>query len=157
LLLCLDDEVDEVFSYSSKSSSRYFADYEYDPCSVTILKFKSGKVGKVASSIDCLQPYYFHVHLVGSEGSLLDNKLYSEKLTGMIKEKWSVLETALVDSGEVMDHPYEPQFQAFIDSINNDETMPLTDFDTAMETHRVIFAADKSAAEGRPVKTAEID
>ena len=34
-------------------------------------------LGKCTSSIDCLQPYYFHTHLVGSKGSLLDNKFYA--------------------------------------------------------------------------------
>ena len=48
-------------------------------------------------------------------------------------------------------------FQAFIDSIGTGEPMPLTDFDTAFESHRVVFAADRSAAEGRPVKLSEFD
>ncbi len=155
LLLAMDAPVIEVMSYSSKSRSPYFADYEYDPCSVTILKFEGGKVGKVAASIDCLQPYYFHVHLVGSLGSLLDTKIYSEKIAGLVKEKWSNLATAPVDSGEVMDHPYKPQFQAFVDAVRSGRKMPLTDFDTAFETHRVIYAADRSAAEGRPVRLSE--
>ena len=110
----------------------------------------------MASVVDCLQPYYYHVHLVGSEGSLLDNRIYSEKLKGLSK-KWSTLETALIDSGDVADHPYVPQFQAFADSLKNDEPMPLTDFDTAYESHRAVFAADRSAAEGRPVKLSEFD
>jgi len=157
LLMCFDQPVEEVMSYSTRSRSGYFRDYEYDTTSVTILQFAGGKAGKVAACIDCLQPYYFHVHLVGSQGSLLDNRFYSERLEGMIKEKWSTLETALVDSGEVTDHPYEPQFQAFVDSIVQDTVMPLTDFDTAFETHRVIYAADLSAAEGRPVKLSEFE
>ncbi len=157
LLLAMGDEVEEVTSYGAKSKAGYFSGYEYDPTSVTIVKFKNGTVGKTAACIDCLQPYYFHVHLVGSKGSLLDNKLYSEAISGLIKEKWSVLETALVDSGEVTDHPYQPQFQAFVDSIRNGTTMPLTDFETSFQTHRVIYAADRSAAEGRPVKLAELD
>ena len=107
--------------------------------------------------MDCLQPYYFHIHLVGSEGSLLDNRIYSAKLKGMDKSRWSTLETSLIDSGDVSDHPYEPQFQAFVDSIGTGEPMPLTDFDTAFESHRVVFAADLSAAEGRPVKLSEFD
>lgn len=156
LLLAMDAPVEEVTSYSAKSGSEYFAEYEYDPCSVTILKFADGKVGKVAASIDCLQPYYFHVHLVGSEGSLLDTKIYSEKISGLLKEKWSELSTAPIDSGEVTDHPYQPQFQAFADSIRNNSVMPMTDFDTAFETHRVVFAADMSSAEGRPVKLSEL-
>jgi predicted dehydrogenase len=156
LLMMMQEPVEEVTSYSSKSSSHYFADYEYDPTSVTILKFANGKVGKVAASIDCLQPYYFRVHLIGSQGTLLDNRFYSEKIPGMNKEKWSTLETAMVDSGEVTDHPYLPQFQAFVDSIRNGGVMPLTDFDTAFETHRVVYAADLSAREGRAVKLSEI-
>jgi predicted dehydrogenase len=147
----MQSEVEEVTSYSNRSRSPIFAPYEYDTTSVTLLKFKDGKLGKVASVTDCLQPYYFHTHLVGSEGSLLDNRFYSAKLK-VTKQHWSKLETPLVDSGDVADHPYQPQFQTFVDSIKNQTKMPLTDFDTAFETHRVVFAADRSAAEGRPVK-----
>jgi predicted dehydrogenase len=102
-----------------------------------------------------LQPYYFHIHLVGSEGSLLDNRFHSQKLKTN-RHKWSHLETALVDSGDVSDHPYQPQFQAFVDAVNAGEKMPLTDFDTAFESHRVVYAADRSAAEGRTIKLAEM-
>lgn len=155
LLHFIDSEVEEVTSYSNRSRSPIFEPYEYDTTSVTILKFKDGRIGKVASVTDCLQPYYFHIHLAGSEGSLLDNRLYSAKLKGLSKERWSTLETALIDSGAVDDHPYEPQFQAFADSLREGRKMPLTDFDTAFESHRVVFAADRSAAEHRSVKLSE--
>ena len=157
LLWLMDGEVEEVTSYSNRSSSEIFAPYEYDGTSVSLLKFKDGKLAKVASVIDCLQPYYFHIHLVGSEGSLLDNRFYSHKLKGQAKDRWSTLETALIDSGDVADHPYLPQFQAFVDSLEKGEPMPLTDFATAFETHRVVFAADRSAAEGRTVRLAELE
>src|ERR1044072_1320034 len=91
LLLCMGENVDVVSSYSTHSRNDDFSTYEYPTTSVTILKFKDGRVGKVASVIDCLQPYYFHVHLVGSEGSLLDNKFHSTKLGGLDKSKWSEL------------------------------------------------------------------
>lgn len=155
LLFCMDGAVAEVMAYSTRSRSKTFARYEYDTTITTILKFKDGRIGKVASVIDCLQPYYFHVHLVGSKGSMLDNRFYSTKLDGLKKE-WTTLETSLIDSGDVKDHPYEPQFQAFVDSIRKQRPMPLTDFETAFETHRVMFAADRSAAEGRPVKLSEL-
>jgi len=74
LLLCLGNDVVEVTSYDTKSRSKIFAPYEYTTTSVTILKFKDGRIGKCAAVVDCLQPYYFHTHLVGSEGSLLDRK-----------------------------------------------------------------------------------
>ena len=87
---------------------------------------------------------------------MLDNKIYSAKLAGMNKARWSTLETGLIDSGDVADHPYQPQFQAFVDAVNKNQKMPLTDFDTAFESHRVVFAADMSAAEGRTVKMSEL-
>lgn len=158
LLFFMDGKVEEVSSYQIKSKSKDFAAYEYETTSVTLLKFEKGeRIAKVVSCIDCLQPYYFHVHLVGSEGSLLDNRIYSERLKGMEKSKWSTLETSLIDSGDVSDHPYEPQFQAFIDGIKKGEPMLLTDYDTAFETHKVVFAADRSAVENRPVKLSELD
>ena len=156
LLLFMDSPVEEVTTYATRSTGTDFGPYEYPTTTTTLLKFAGGRIGKVVSCIDCVQPYYFHVHLVGSEGSLLDNRFYSSRFQGMTKSSWSTLETALVDSGDVSDHPYEPQFQAFVDSIRDGTTMPLTDFDTAFESHRVVFAADLSVAEGRPVKLAEL-
>jgi predicted dehydrogenase len=156
LLLLMGGEVEEVTSYSTRSKNPIFKPYEYDTTSVTILKWKGGKIGKVASVTDCIQPYYFHCHLVGSEGSLLDNRLHSGKLKGLNKAQWSTLSTHLVDSGDVKDHPYQPQFQAFVDSTLAGKKMPLTDFDTAYESHRVVFAADLSAEKGRPVKLSEL-
>jgi len=74
----------------------------------------------------------------------------------MIKTQWSNLATHPVDSGDVKDHPYQPQFQAFVDATKSGKKMPLTDFDTALESHRVVYAADLSAAKKRPVKMSEL-
>jgi len=152
LLLCLGGEVAEVTSYDTKSRSKIFAPYEYTTTSVTILKFKNGALGKCAAVVDCLQPYYFHTHLVGSEGSLLDNKFHSMKLGGLNKNKWSELSMKMLDSGDVSDHPYLTQFQAFFDALDAGKEMPLTSLEDALRSHEVIFAADKSAETGKPVK-----
>jgi UDP-N-acetyl-2-amino-2-deoxyglucuronate dehydrogenase len=153
LLLCMGTNVQEVTSYQSKSANTAMSAYEYPSTSVTILKFGDGRVGKCAASIDCLQPYYFHTHLVGSEGSLLDNKFHSTKLHTN-KQSWSTLSMKMLDSGDVSDHPYELQFQAFFDALDRGEPMPLTSLDDAYRSHEIIFAADQSAAEGRPVSVA---
>lgn len=155
LLLCMDGEVESVSSYATGSTNVNLKQYEYPTTSVTILKFKDGRVGKVTSSIDCLQPYYFHTHLLGSEGSLLDNKFHSTKL-GVNKQKWSELSLKLTDSGDVSDHPYQNQFEAFFNALAAGKSMPLTTLDDAVKTHEVVFAADKSAALGRPVKISEL-
>ncbi len=151
LLLCMDGEVAEVTSYDTKSRSKIFKPYEYTTSSVTILKFRDGRIGKCAAVVDCLQPYYFHTHLVGSEGSLLDNKFHSMKLHTN-KHAWSMLAMKPLDSGDVSDHPYQTQFDTFFQSIERNKPMPLTSLEDAMKTHRVIFAADESAAKGRPVR-----
>jgi predicted dehydrogenase len=72
------------------------------------------------------------------------------------KNNWSQLAMQMVDSGDVSDHPYQSQFQAFFDALEADKDMPLTSFADGFATHRVIAAADKSAAEKRPVKVSEI-
>jgi len=152
LLLCMGSEVTEVTSYDTKSHSKIFKPYEYTTTSVTILKFKNGAVGKCSAVVDCLQPYYFHTHLVGSEGSLLDNKFHSMKVNGLNKHKWSELSMKMLDSGDVSDHPYQTQFQAFFDALDKGKDMPLTSLKDAVASHRVLFAADKSAATGKTVK-----
>ena len=142
-----ENPVESVSSLSTKSASAIFTPYEYDTSSVTILHFKNGAIGKSAAIVDCLQPYYFHTHLVGSEGSLLDNKFHSMKLH-TDKGHWSELSMKMLDSGDVSDHPYTAQFQAFFDALDQGIDMPLTSFQEAAKTFNVIFAADKSAAQG---------
>ena len=151
LLLCMGTDVSEVTSYDTKSKSKIFEPYEYTTSSVTILRFKSGRIGKCAAIVDCLQPYYFHTHLCGSEGSLLDNKFHSMKLNTN-KASWSTLAMKMLDSGDVADHPYLTQFNKFFESLEKGLDMPLTSLKDAMKTHEVMFAADKSAASGKAVK-----
>ena len=145
LLLCMGCEFENVSSYTTYSENKDFKPYEYPTSSVSIVKFKNGAVGKTASVIDCLQPYYFHFHLVGSEGSLLDNKYYSTRVPGLDKNNWTELPMKMLDSGDVSDHPYQAQFEAFFTAVDEGVEMPLTSISEAMKTHELIFAADKSA------------
>jgi len=155
LLLCLGHDVEEVTSYSAQSKNAVFAPYEYPTTTTSLLKFAGGAVGKCAAVVDCMQPYYFHTHLVGSEGSILDNKFHSQKIAGLDKSSWSQLSMKMLDSGDVSDHPYQMQFQAFFDALDEGKDMLLTSFADAFSTHRVMAAADKSVAEKRPVKLSE--
>lgn len=156
LLLCMGTDVESVTSFTTRSKNATFAQYEYATTSVTILKFKGGRLGKVASVIDCIQPYYFHTHLVGSEGSLLDNKFHSNRLKGLNKHAWSNLSMKLLDSGDVSDHPYQYQFEAFFAALERGEDMPLTSFAESIKSHRIVLAADMSAELGREVKIREV-
>jgi len=146
LLHLMGPDVETVSSYATHSSAKEFAAYEYPTSSVSILRFKDGRVGKCASVIDCQQPYYFRVHLVGSDGTLLDDKFFSTRLGGLSKKEWSRLGVPMLDSGDVSDHPYQAQFEAFFHALDEGREMPLTSLADAFHTHEVIFAADNSAS-----------
>lgn len=157
LLLCMDGEVESVTSISTRSTNDIFHPYEYPTTTVSLLRFTDGRVGKTTSSIDCLQPYYFHTHLIGSEGSLLDNKLYTTRFGDLKRDRWCELSTPLLDSGDVADHPYQKQFEAFFESLSNHSKMALTSLEDACRTFNVVFACDRSAAEaGRTVTLKEL-
>ncbi|MBE7536945.1 MAG: Gfo/Idh/MocA family oxidoreductase [Opitutaceae bacterium] len=155
LLLCMGGDIASVSSHATKSGNAIFGKYEYGTTSVTLVKFRDGRLGKVASVIDCLQPYYFHTHLVGSEGSLLDNRFHSERIAGLNRHAWSTLSMKLLDSGDVSDHPYQKQFEAFFAAIERGEEMPLTSFQEALVSHRVVLAADRSVETASEVRMDE--
>ena len=155
LLLCMGGEVESITSHATGSSSPIFSRYQYPTTSVSVLRFANGALGKVASVIDCVQPYYFHTHLVGSEGSLLDHKFHSNRLA-TDKQHWSQLSMKMLDSGDVSDHPYLSQFQAFFDSLDRGEDMPLTSLKESIKSHYAVLAADLSARENRTVRLSEI-
>jgi predicted dehydrogenase len=153
MLYVVGKTVDEVFSYSTKNPNDVFKPYEYDTTSVTILKFEGGgTIGKVASVTDCMQPYVFNVNLIGSHGSIMNRRLYSSKMGG--PKEWSELAMQLADSGDVAHHPYTPQFSHFAECLDGG-TETLNNLASAFETHRVIYAADKSARTGKPVTLGE--
>jgi len=157
LLLCMDGDVESVSSISTQSTNELFREYEYPTTSVNCLRFSDGRIGKTTSSIDCVQPYYFHTHLVGSEGSLLDNKLYTTRFGELKKNRWCELNVPLLDSGDVGDHPYQKQFEAFFHSLSQGTRMPLTSLEDACRTFQVLFACERSAEQdGKPVRFGEL-
>lgn len=155
LLYFKDTEVEEVSGFSTKSSAEWAKDYEYDSTSVGILKFADGTIGKCTSCVDCRQPYVFNIHLVGSEGTLLGNKLSSTKLAGVNKEEWIEIPTTEATSGDVLDHPYPPQVNEFMTALKAGQDSCIN-FESAFRTFRVVFAIDKAIAEGRTVKLSEL-
>lgn len=150
LLWFMNKKVVEVFSYSTRSKNPDFKDYEYDPTSVVLIKFEDNSIGKVASSLDCKTPYIFNTELYGSKGTIRNNNLYSpHKFPGQLD--YVSIPTILPDSGDVTHHPFEGEINHFVDCIINDRK-PFPDLEDAAITHKVIFAADLSAKEGKQVK-----
>ncbi|MBX7254741.1 MAG: Gfo/Idh/MocA family oxidoreductase [Candidatus Hydrogenedentes bacterium] len=143
-------DIVEVFQYSGGGKYGDLAAYEYDPTSVTICKFADGRMGKVASCIECIQPYVFNINLVGTQGTIRNNLLYSKpKMPG--QTGWATIPTIMPDSGDVTHHPFQIELSHLLDCIKSGKESHCNVAD-AYKTHEVCFAADLSGKEGRPVK-----
>ena len=145
----------EVFSYSTASAAPTFSEYEYPTTTTTVMKFENGAVGKTASVIDAIQPYLLNVHLVGAKGTIWNDKFFTTELGGLNKERWSRVETPMLGSGDVGNHPYRELFEDFIQSLETGQ-QPIFSFEDAIFSHRVCLAADLSASESRPVSLEEM-
>ncbi len=147
-------EVVEVCQYATSGGGQDFSDYEYDPTSCTILKFADGRIGKVASCIECVQPYVFDINLVGTQGSIRNNRLYSRnKFPG--QSSWVEIPTILPDSGDVSHHPFTDEAAHLIDCIRFDQESHVNVAD-AFKTHEICFAADLSACENAPIVLSDL-
>ena len=137
----------EVFAYSNVSPQNLLH-YEYEPNSLTLVKFEDGTLGKVASSVECLQPYIFNIQLVGDQGTIRNNQVFSKRWTG--QKGWATFPTILPDSGDVSHHPFRDEVNHFVDCIQNDRESHCSLEDAAL-THEICFASEISARESRPV------
>jgi predicted dehydrogenase len=143
-------EIAEVFQYATSGGGADFRDYEYPPTTCTVVRFADGRIGKVASCIECIQPYVFNINLVGTHGTIKNNLLYSKtKLKG--QTGWAQIPTILPDSGDVTHHPFVHEAAHLVECIEKGIESHCNAAD-AYKTHEACFAADLSGREGRPVK-----
>lgn len=138
----------EVFAYANTSAANPLH-YEYEPNSVTLVKFEDGSMGKVASSIECVLPYSFNIQLFGDQGTIRNNQVFSKRWTG--QTGWATIPTVLPDSGDVKHHPFQQEIDHFVDCILNERESHANLADAAL-THEICFASEISARERRPVK-----
>lgn len=119
------------------------------------LEFEDGKVGRSTTSFDVNMPYRFHVGVFGTEGTVLDDRLWAP---GMCEgqDDWIRIPCDLPDSGDVAHHPFTGEAAHLLDCIIEDRR-PCPDFEDAARTHLVCLAADRSAEEGRPVALDELE
>ena len=150
----MNDEAAEVTAYSTRSGNENYRQYEYDPTMITIIKFRSGAIGKVASSIECTQPYVFNINLVGSKGTIRNNQLYSHKMPG--QTDFATIPTILPDSGDVTHHPFQGEVDHLVDCILNDKES-YVNIEDGVKTHEICFAAEISAREGKSVSLPLLD
>ena len=141
----------EVSAYSTNSNNTkyYPGGYEYDPTIVAIMKFADGSIGKVGSTIESMHPYKFPITLMGTEGSIRNNELYSKELLPG-QTDMATIPTILPDSGDVTHHPFQGEIDHFVECIKSGVESHCN-LDDAVKTHEICFAAQISADQGRPV------
>jgi len=137
----------EVFAYANYSAQNPLR-YEYEPNSVTLVRFEDGTMGKVASSIECVMPYVFNIELLGDQGTIRNNQVFSKRWVG--QKGWATIPTILPDSGDVTHHPFRDEINYFVDCILSGRESHANLEDTAL-THEICFASEISARERRPV------
>jgi predicted dehydrogenase len=142
-----DHDVREVFAYSHKAQWR--SDFEYDPTLCMIVKFDNGAIGKMATSLECNMPYVFHLQACGTQGAVRNNGLFSERFPG--QKRFMAIPADYPDDWDVAQHPFPTEINYFVDCILARRESELS-FPRAFKTYELIFAAELSAQEGRPVK-----
>jgi predicted dehydrogenase len=141
-------EAVEVFSYANYSPDNPLK-LEYEPNSITCLKFDGGVIGKVGCSLEAMMPYAFPVLILGDQGAIRNDQVYSKRWPG--QRGWATIPTILPDTADVTHHPFSGQMDHFVDCILQDRESHCNVAD-AVKTHEICIAAETSVREGRPVR-----
>jgi hypothetical protein len=89
MLVMKDARVKEVQALATSSSAKDFAGLEYPATQVNLISFDDGRIGRVTSCLDSLNPYYWRNSLIGSEGTLIDTRIMSRvMLPGLDGHGW---------------------------------------------------------------------
>lgn len=138
-------DIVEVTAYAVEGTGLY----EYPGTSVMICKFADGTIGKASSSFDIQSTYQFNIDLLGDKGTIRDNRIFTHQMPG--QTEYAQIPTVMPNSGDVAHHPFNGEMSHLLDCIAKNEESHVN-LEDAINTHEACFAADISAAEGRPVK-----
>lgn len=140
-------EVDEVSAYAHAGRG----DFDYPTTLVSAVRFSNGAVGKLSASLDGLAfPYQFNIDLLGTEGAVRDNRVYSSKLFPA-QDDWVTLPSGTPNSGAVSHHPFRQVIDNLADNILTGSPV-LSDIADAAKSIAISLAIEESAATGQPVK-----
>ena len=141
------DEVVEVSAMSNNTTGRM----QFDANVVALLKFRSGMIGKTSAPFDLQMPYALNIDVMGTEGAMRENRLWSKKLLPG-QTDWATVPTVMPDSGDVESHPFDAEMNEFIDCIREDRESA-TNIADAYHSHELALAIDRSLEQGgQPVK-----
>lgn len=143
--------------------------YEYPTTIHVNIQFADGVLGQVSASADVASPYHFGLEIFGTELSLVNNFIrwpYDRHVNvDELQEACPVpdvrfflepysetssqirVECVQPNSVSVEHHPFGDEARALVTAIREDTETPLSIARAAI-THRLCFAADRSAAAG---------
>jgi predicted dehydrogenase len=143
----LKGEIVEVFAYRCKNRE----DFDYDTTLVAAVKFQDDSVGKLSASLDGLCfPYQFNLDLLGTEGAIRDNRVYSQTLFPS-QTDFVTIPSPTPNTGAVTHHPFQEEIDNLAENIFHD-TPILSDVLDACNSMEVVIAIEESAATGKPVR-----
>lgn len=126
---------------------------EYDGLEVVLIRFSNGCLAKVSVNADCIMPYRFPLRVFGDRGTVMDNRVWSQRFAG--QTDWLTLPTILPDSSDVRHHPFQAQIDHFVDCVLGGWESHCNIEDAAW-THAIVFAALESRRIGAPVTVGEV-
>ncbi len=140
------DEVAEVSAFSNNQRGLF----EFDANVAAIFKFRGGAIGYSSTLYDGEVPYQVDIDLVGTEGTVRNNRFWSERLLPG-QNDWTTMAAVSPTSGDVAHHPFQGEIDHFIDCIRTNRESHCNIAD-AYRTHELCMAIDRSIAQGgRPV------
>ena len=143
LLRWIIGEIEEVHAFANKKS---LVDTPLsNDCIILSLKFKNGCIGKGLISVGCIRPYALNLSIYGTKGTLINNKLFLDKIPGL-QDFISIplpIENEFPYFGKEIDH--------LLNCIEKDKT-PLVDAVEGAKTVATCLAGISSIKEGKAVK-----
>ncbi|HSR12010.1 MAG TPA: gfo/Idh/MocA family oxidoreductase, partial [Thermodesulfobacteriota bacterium] len=95
-------------------------------------------------------PYQLNIDLLGTEGAIRDNRVYSKPLFPS-QTDFVTIATPTPNSGAVTHHPFQEEIDNLVDNLLKG-TPVLSDVLDACNSMEVVIAIEESAASGKPVR-----
>lgn len=144
LLWLTDDTVEEVSAYGNAIASRG-SGFKNNDMIVSILKFKSGMIGKVAINLGCVLPHFHPVLLYGTKATFIngmEHGLLYESRDPTAEQKKITAEYPGVSKGAII--------SSFVDWILG-KGEPAVNEDDAFRAMSVCFAIEKAHQSKGPI------
>ena len=146
LLRWIAGDPSEVTAYSNR---KMLKDWPVDDCTVAIMKFPNGVIGKVFTSVGCKRTYTMRTVLYGSKGTIIcDNT--SDHITVMRETEPGKISTTEYPV-DIKSHNVASEIKEFCEDIMLDRPATTDGYEGA-RTVAVGCAIVKSCADGGPVK-----